>query len=243
MGTRGWSTTSKFMLTISVLLVWAQIPFFVLKTTKPPSVRIGLSSSTADPVQPQNETLTVSPIQVVVAQLTVLDAIPEAYFKNALYPGAFTRHAQKKVECLTGYRTSKLCKQIAKSEWFPNWNTVVKHQDPKRLDQILTEEFREKKGKPSSLSTFNTLSRNSLFISATESVKASRVFASTEVFDAVSRTETVVTPVFLSKKFIARYVAIASASSGSPRWHERRRADETVQKRSIKRGDEGLEEE
>lgn len=145
MGTRAWSTTSKIMLTISVLLIWAQIPFFVLKTTKPPSIRVGLSSSTADPVQPQNETLTVSPMQVVVAQLTVLDTIPEAYFKNALYPGAFTRHAQKKVECLTGYRTSKLCKQIAKSEWFPNWNTVVKHQDPKRLDQVLTESFREKK--------------------------------------------------------------------------------------------------
>lgn len=121
-----WQLTATL---VFVIIVALQLPFFNI-ITKGEGV--------------QKQLVKVSPVQVVASQLLNIKktAIPEEYIKAVLWPGAAYKQSKLKFECEIGWRTKK-CKKNAR--WLPNWATLISSNDPRKVDEAMNFEFKDRK--------------------------------------------------------------------------------------------------
>mmetsp|Transcript_10179 Transcript_10179/g.21216 ORF Transcript_10179/g.21216 Transcript_10179/m.21216 type:complete len:277 (-) Transcript_10179:321-1151(-) len=121
-----WQLLATF---VFVVIVALQLPFFHI-ITKGEGV--------------QKQLVKVSPVQVVASQLLVIKkrALPEEYVKVVLWPGAAYKQASLTFECQIGWRTKK-CKKNPR--WLPNWETLISSNDPRKVDEAINNEFKDRK--------------------------------------------------------------------------------------------------
>eukprot|EP00959_Pyramimonas_sp_CCMP1952_P258547 5404624-Pyramimonas_sp.AAC.1 len=81
---------------------------------------------------------------VVASQLMLIKkrVIPEEYIKVVLWPGAAYKQAKLTFECEVGMRT-KNCKKTPR--WLPNWPTLISSNDPRKVDEAMNAEFKDRK--------------------------------------------------------------------------------------------------
>mmetsp|Transcript_33681 Transcript_33681/g.63425 ORF Transcript_33681/g.63425 Transcript_33681/m.63425 type:complete len:207 (-) Transcript_33681:344-964(-) len=84
----------------------------------------------------------VSPIQVVVSQLMISQAIGDDYLRAVLWPGAAVKQAKRTFECQLGMRTHG-CKK--KPKYLPSWKNLIQTNNPTKVDEMMSVEFKERK--------------------------------------------------------------------------------------------------
>eukprot|EP00242_Pyramimonas_sp_CCMP2087_P003348 CAMPEP_0198232140 /NCGR_PEP_ID=MMETSP1445-20131203/115572_1 /TAXON_ID=36898 /ORGANISM="Pyramimonas sp., Strain CCMP2087" /LENGTH=299 /DNA_ID=CAMNT_0043912791 /DNA_START=59 /DNA_END=959 /DNA_ORIENTATION=+ len=92
----------------------------------------------------QKHLVRVSPLQVVASQLLQIKKpkLPEEYIKMALWPGAAFTQIKSMSECAIGWRTRHCAR---KTRWLPNWENLIRGNDPRRVEEAMDYEFKDRK--------------------------------------------------------------------------------------------------